>query len=329
MGFTTGLMLRTYRGDIPYLNQYLEYHLDHLKFDRVFLISSDDTAWDEVLDSSFLPKIKVLRKKLREDYTMIDKYIEKGRFQEEIKKSLDFDGVDYLIQLDSDEFLYFDGLTVQEHLSKYQQYNQLVYPWLICVADEFQKRSVFDRINFTQMRPAGWLNEQLGKVLFRAKDMIYLDHSGHGVYGKTRSKDQARHYFKPDFLDGKGPKMAILHFTSRSYLDPFIRAALGKDRPGDQLEMTVKLLANPRPYFDDLPMRVMKFLIDREKKFDYNVNENFDFPTLKHAIDLEKEVELFKEILNELPSEDWNKETIVERVNNILQIEIDERYFKK
>ncbi len=119
---TTAVISRFMTIDLPYYSQWLEYY-DKLGFDYFYLYYIDDN-FEENLEKvlTYFPKQKI-------QIIQVDK---NKIYPNAVFKKIKLDiKEDYVINIDSDEFLYLGGMNIQSFLKRFNNFNYFTFNWLM------------------------------------------------------------------------------------------------------------------------------------------------------------------------------------------------------
>ena len=56
---TFAVVTRIFNGEKPYINNFLDYYINYLKVDMVYLFSNDNTNWFNIVHQTFMTKVKI------------------------------------------------------------------------------------------------------------------------------------------------------------------------------------------------------------------------------------------------------------------------------
>lgn len=128
MNPTVGVVSRLARIDIPFLSEWLEYY-DKLGIDHFYLFYVDDFGLDDPLPDleanlSYYPGDKITLRHVRNIHpNHLNSFVD----LENIRR-------DYLLHVDSDEFLYLEDLDLKAFFSARPNYDYFRFPWVQCIS---------------------------------------------------------------------------------------------------------------------------------------------------------------------------------------------------
>ena len=56
------ILTRIYKSEIPYINEFIDYHLNYIKIDHIYFILTDTTKFENIIDKKFLKKITIIKR---------------------------------------------------------------------------------------------------------------------------------------------------------------------------------------------------------------------------------------------------------------------------
>jgi hypothetical protein len=207
---TTALISRLMSIDLPYYSQWLE-HYDSLGVDAFYLIYIDTELPDLESMLAFYPKEKI--KKIvfvNSDVVSSANDVFKQRLFD-IKE-------DYLLHVDSDEFVYLNGLTLPDFIEQNSEFNYFRFQWLMIPACSYN----------------GKIHSSLSEVFhdIHVKKYFVQQYKSMVLYSNIdSSRDDAIdiHDFKCVNKNiFQNPQYFILHFSFRSTYDAYLKCKFQK-----------------------------------------------------------------------------------------------------
>lgn len=212
MMFTFATVTRIFKGEKPYINNYLDYYINYLKVDKVYLFSNDDTNWDTIIHSSFKPKIQL-------DYCPAhlnqQKNIARNMTLLEYMNNLYLDIIkeDYVLNVDCDEYLYINNMTLNDFVTKFD-YDNIYINWVFFSSNNFTDLNPADVINNTK-----GIDNPVGKSLSKMNSLVKIYDTTNKTMHTPLLKEQTRTIkLKHMQLD-----CYIIHLTSRNLRDTIIQ----------------------------------------------------------------------------------------------------------
>ena len=260
---SVGIISRIMEIDIPYYSEWLEYY-DKLGVDSFYLIIYDRKNLD----------LKNLLKYYPEHKIKGISYINHNQFKNNnanlvLKMNLFNITDDYLLNVDSDEFLYLDGLNIKDFISKYNDFNYFRFNWLMVPSKNDYNESLNEIFN----NPS-----QKKYFLTQYKSMI--KRSEIKKYSITPHDFECDSKLIKEFKEFN--KFYIIHFSFRGKCDAYLK--LKNQLLGDSTETNIK---NILDYSKELkgfqiPDRFLVFIgetINKNENVNISYNLNLDSKT--------------------------------------------------
>ena len=268
--FSIGVVTRIFKGEIPYLNNFLDYYINYLKVDCVYLFSNDDTNWSNYIDASFLEKVNI-------DYCPTEflntpnmaRNMELLNYMNNFYK--DKINEDYLLNVDCDEYLYLNNISFNDFIEQYQNYDNIYIRWVFFPSNSFDSKTPNDIIASTK-----GIRNPVGKSLTKRKSIKNIYDTANKTMHTPLLKDGGI------TLKLKSDDCYLIHFTTRTLNDLIIQELFWMGR--DKLNKILNTKYNNKNNFNLYPSRfkVHKVFIDFNKYFNENPVispsfENFKF----------------------------------------------------
>ena len=58
------ILTRIYKSEIPYINEFIDYHLNYIKIDHIYFMLTDNYKFEDIIDKIFLKKSCIKNKYL-------------------------------------------------------------------------------------------------------------------------------------------------------------------------------------------------------------------------------------------------------------------------
>jgi hypothetical protein len=283
--YTFAVVTRIFKGEKPYINNFLDYYVNYLKVDMVYLFSNDETNWNTIIHNSFKTHIKIdycpaefdEKKNIARNMNLLD-YMS-TLYLECIKE-------DYIINVDCDEYLYINNKSLNDFVSEYN-YDNIYINWVFFSSNNFSDLNPIDIISNTK-----GIENAVGKSLSKRTSMIKIYDTGNKTMHKPLLKeDTTSIQLKSITCD-----YYIIHITSRNFRDTIIQEYFwnGEKNINNFIE---NKLTNEN--FNIYPSRfkINKIFLDFNKNFNekqYNpIFEGFNFNF--HFVKM-FEIEILKEL---------------------------------
>jgi hypothetical protein len=235
---TVGLISRMMEIDIPYYSEWFEYY-DKLDIDSFYIIIHDVKNFDLKNILKYYPEKKI------KSIVYMDAYKHHSANDSLFCKSFTITD-DYLLNIDSDEFLYLKGMNIKQFILSNSQYNYFKFNWLMVPSFYNYSNSLSELFNNNEKKY--FLNQY--KSMIKIKDFngytltphdfiipkpeqskikLYSNFNNFFIIHFTfRGKYDAYLKLKYQFLMNKTPEN--LNYNN-SIFDPKIKLLLGKDIP--------------------------------------------------------------------------------------------------
>lgn len=253
--FTIGLVTRIFKGEIPYINNFLDYYINYLKVDRIYLFSNDDTKWNKVIDASFLEKVNIEYCPAEFFNTPnIARNMDLLNYMNNLYKNKINE--DYLLNVDCDEYLYLNNISFNDFIKEYEKYDNIYIKWVFFASNSFTSNSPVDIV-----RHVKGIRNPVGKSLSKRKSIK-------NIYD-TENKTMHTPLLKEGgtTLKLKRDDCYLIHFTTRTLNDLIIQELFWK---GDnKLTKIMNTKYDNKNNFDIYPSRlkVQKVFLDFNKHF--------------------------------------------------------------
>jgi len=266
------ILTRIYKSEVPYINEFIDYHLNYIKIDHIYFILTDTTKFENIIDKKFLKKITIIKR----DVFLI-KHVD-SLFNYAVPKIKE----KYVFNIDVDEFIFLNKeMSLREFIKKNSCYNLFYFKWIMCPSIKYQNNSVFDIYD----------NEPLfvsntGKSMAITKEIDSMFIHDMKVFNKKQLIVDTNDIF-------------ILHFSSRGLVD-LISRMLSQSFKNDTMETINNCLNNDLKSFSELPSRFKAVLIqknykrvfnkiDKEIKLTHKINTESEKILLKKKIKISKD----------------------------------------
>jgi len=227
---TCCIVVRAYKGELPYIHAFVEYYINHMKADHIFIISTDGTDFNKKL-SNYLDKITFsyftskTSKQLRSavcDFKLSEIY-------------------DYVLFVDVDEFLYLHSKSLPEFIADCP-YDYYRFKWLMCLSTKTNHKSIKEIIKSNSFSIG-----HAGKVMAKTS-MIDNISSEHDVKTNNNAKKIT---FDSKFKENP----FIIHVTARGLEDLMIKGCMQVIKEELKKNNYTKCLTQTPKHFEDLPVR--------------------------------------------------------------------------
>ena len=245
--------------DLPYMSQWFEYY-HFLGIDFFYLYYVDNTFYklEELLD--YFPKNKVIIKEVKlENITNSNDLFYDIPFC--IKE-------DYILHIDSDEFLYLDHKNIKIFLQENKIYDAFYFYWYMCPSNKIELQSLNEILKDKSNKKYFIKNY---KILFKNKDFTYIKGYSHDVtflQNNVRKKYMENPYF-------------LIHFSYRGIYDCYYKYSYqkllnhnDKDTKINIINQNIKSL-----YIHQLPSRILVYLGEINNK-NQNIEINIILPII-------------------------------------------------
>jgi hypothetical protein len=237
--------------DLAYYSEWLEYY-DNLGVDFFYLIYVDKIFEDLNKILTYYPKNKIKIEYLNADINANKAFLH-----------VDFDiKEDFILHVDSDEFLYLQGLTLPEFLKKYDGYNSYKFNWLMAPSNKKYNECLCD-ILCDKESPKYFVSTY--KSLAKKKDINKLSNDPHNFSFKNN-----------DVIEFKKFNIFfIIHFSFRGMYDAYLKPKHQKimDYLDEKMTNLCDFSIN-KILFRNLPQRFI--IYDGEISHKQKIIENFD-----------------------------------------------------
>ena len=326
--FSIGVVTRIFKGEIPYINNFLDYYINYLNVDCIYLFSNDDTVWSKYIDNSFLEKIKI-------DYCPAE-FLNTPNMPRNMelldymnKYYIDVIQEDYLLNVDCDEYLFLNNSSFNDFIDKYTKYDNIYINWVFFPSNTFDNNTPVDII----MQTKG-IRNPVGKSLSKRKSIINIYDTANRTMHVPLLKEGGI------TLKLKSSDYYLMHFVSRTLNDLLIQELFWSGN--FKLNEFINKKYNNKNNFNLYPARfkVHKVFMDFNKHFNKNPiappsfnNFNFSF----HYVHL-FETELLNTLIQLTPENEENLLFNLELdflhnsvyVDNIKAVEtISKNYYKR
>ncbi len=249
------ILTRIYKYESPYLNEFIDYHLNYVKIDHIYFILTDDYDFSNIIDQSFMERITMLKNPL----------FSKKNNDRLFNYTIQFIKEKYVFNIDIDEFIYLnESCSLQDFIKKNSKYNLFNFKWILCPSSNYQNDSVFNICQNEQM-----FISDTGKSMALVNDIISIEvHSMHVINEKK--------------IEVNIDDIFILHFSSRGIVDLLLRM-LNQKFKNDTLEKINNFLNNELGSFNLLPSRIKALKLQKNNKF--ILNKKIITPKLNFKID--------------------------------------------
>ena len=216
---TTTALLCIARNELPFTDEWLEYHLG-LGFDRVYYVSTDS---DFAAIREFFDRSPCRDQVELSHFETLGPAWQVRCYNERLPSIRE----DWVLPLDVDEFLYLQPWeNIREYLaSAPAQVNQLQFPWLNLISSDYWLDRTFDLLSRSDPR----LSDHV-KSIVRVRDVFQLGVHAHTLRGTKSclSSGQevtaiSRHSFLLEDTGARIEHPVILHFCARGHMDVLIR----------------------------------------------------------------------------------------------------------
>ncbi len=267
--FTFAIVTRLQKSETPYLNEFLEYY-KHIGINRFYLINTELDNHKfimQTISAEFKDMVSLLNQKEEDEIKGCQNMV-----LPMVKET-------FLLNLDMDEFLYLDGMTLNEfaeseHLERYENdFLECAFHWVMTpLCDELYASSIRSILEKKYFFPS-----KQTKTMYYTKDIIKIrEHENilkAPIGMKKNYKAQTNNCF-------------IFHVSSRGVMDiinkiQFTQFKDLKESQQPQSELN-ELIFNTSSSF--LPSRFI--LLAFQNRFEpYLIECNFNYPKLTHQTD--------------------------------------------
>ena len=299
---TTAIISRFMTIDLPYYSQWLEYH-DKLGFDYFYLYYCDD-YFEENLENvlTYYPKekIKIIKVNKNKIYPNDVFKIIKFNIKEE-----------YVLNIDSDEFLYLGGMNIQQFLNTFKDFNYFRFHWLMAPSLNHQNNSLND-ILYDKKSPKYFLTEH--KSMTKTKFINFsATRTPHNYIIHKIFRDNIKLFKSIKFnkilnnnqsnQENMDKKMFLIHFCYRDLLDCFYKQLA--QSLSLVLDRSIHSFFNNKILFKQMPKRFLVYfgeILNKNPKIkntDINlnltssINNDYLLNTLKYKINNKKILDLY------------------------------------
>jgi len=276
------ILTRIYSSEVPYINEFIDYHCNYIKIDHIYFILTDTTNFEDIIDKKFLKKITILKSLI---FLTIHVDLLFNHALPSIKEK-------YVFNIDVDEFIFLNKeLSLKDFIKKNSSYNLFYFKWIMCPSIKYQNNSVFD---IYENEPS-FVSKKYGKSMAITKEIDSMFIHNMKVFNKKRLIVDTNDIF-------------ILHFSSRGLVD-LISRMLSQSFKNDTVETINNCLNNDLQSFGELPSRFKAVLIQKNYKQVFNkIDKEIK---LTHKINTESEKTLLKKKIK------INKDQIIQLEKNI------------
>jgi hypothetical protein len=290
---SVAILTRIYKYESPYINEFIDYHLNHIKVNHIYFILTDNYNFINVIDKSFLKNISLLKNPifLNKNVDLIFNY------------TIPFIKEKYVFNIDVDEFIILNKCkSLEEFIKKNSSYNLFHFKWIIAPSNNYQNNSVFKICENEKMYIS-----KMGKSMAVTNKIISVM-----VHSMLVLKENS--------LNVNINEIFIMHFSSRGIVDLILRMINQKFKT-DTLENINYFLDNDLTSFKLLPSRIKAMIL--QKNYKYTFNKKFIFPKLKFGINNELEnIFLSEKII-------MNEKRKLFCINNVIKKYNDFELYKK
>jgi len=209
---TFAVVTRIFKGEKPYINNFLDYYVNYLKVDMVYLFSNDETNWNTIIHNDFKTRVKIdycptefnEQKNIARNMNLLD-YM--STFY------LNYIKEDYILNVDCDEYLYTNNKSLNEFVNEYN-YDNIYINWVFFSSNNFSDFNPIDVINNTK-----GIENPVGKSLTKRSSMIKIYDTGNKTMHTPLLKEDATTIK----LKSIQTNCYIIHITSRNLRDTIIQ----------------------------------------------------------------------------------------------------------
>lgn len=262
--------------DIPYMSEWFEYY-DNLGITRYYLIDNNENPTNlDIL--KYYPKNKVIISHVSPSVHSIKKI-------DHVFSKVNFNiSEDYLLHVDSDEFLFLDNLTLQSFLEKYKNYNYFQFNWLMAPSKKAINFSISDILKDTDS-PKFFVNQYKSMAKTNIIKFPITNPHAFTVNKKVNLFKKYNIFF-------------IIHFSFRSIYDSYLKLIYNNDSIRYQQDIIDRFLdiSVKKIYIDQIPNTALIYMSqitynknlatqDQIKKIQLNIKSQTDTDRLEKMID--------------------------------------------
>jgi hypothetical protein len=209
---TFAVVTRIFNGEKPYINNFLDYYINYLKVDMVYLFSNDNTNWVNIVHQTFMSKVKIdfCPKHLNEQKN-IARNMELLDYMS--KYYLGIITQDYILNIDCDEYLYINNLTLNDFV-KQIDYDNIYINWVFFSSNNFTDLNPIEVINNTK-----GIENSVGKSLSKRTSLVKI----YDTDNKTMHTPVLIENSTTIKLKNNYPEYYIIHLTCRNLRDAVIQ----------------------------------------------------------------------------------------------------------
>ena len=252
------VVTRIFRGEIPYINNFIDYYINFLGVKRIYIFSFDNTPWSKFISKDFNNLYKVFYIDYRESWVKSYEKVS-GNIRE-----------DYIINADCDEYLYVRKDNLQKFIKKHSQYSEIRLPWLFACANDFGTKNINEILDKSQYK--AFVKNY--KTILKRRDIISPWHSNRNPHAALRKPNHNQ------ILHLKGFSQAFfIHFACRNFYDLYLRSSLQKIKHND-IDTIRKFMTHTIKNLERFPYRFLfHYLFIRCPNI---VDVRINVPKLKH-----------------------------------------------
>jgi len=252
----------------PYINQFLEYYILHLKFKHAYLLITDKSDFSSCIKHEYRPRITYIH----ENRPLIKSF----------NDILPLINEDYFLILNVGDFLYLPKTskykTHHNLLEKCSQYAKISIQTTLCTTDKISHRNATDQLSKSDL-----LLGRYKKCFFKTSSMLegvdYRNNDSHVAVQRQSA--------------------TILSIVNRGLIYVLNKILYGKTK--NRYNDVNRLLTENFTDFYNLPDEIKMLYIQKNlPKIDYNIDK---FPKLKEKTDQKAELSLFENSYRGLLSE--------------------------
>lgn len=277
---TAILALQRYEKDIY---EWIDYHLYKIGFDHIFILD-DNNDEDPLVIYNDRVSVRKVNLNCNAFYTkrQLDLYNENFDEIHEL-------GYDWLAVIDIDEYLDFNGKTVQEYIKyRYEDegYNAIEIPWIMYSDDNIlinEKQQIMHAYTSeTNRKRTNWNSDMFswGKTLFKLDKGIRMDEQPHWINNHTYPNDEETKRLHENQNIAK-----IRHYVTKSLNDYLNKVKYRKFRNVFQTQVG-KGIVNTYFIYNELSLKKLEAfeILANLKNIELTSQEKQDILNLKNKI---------------------------------------------